>query len=133
MIVSKGRILLVDDEPLVLEIIDSALRKEGYEVVCAPSSQDAIRNLERSEFDALVCDIRLENLDGFDVLSIARKKSPIIGAVLMTGAPVADDAHRAAESNAMYLSKPIGIPELLRNVQKAIEVAGDIVAEAVAA
>ncbi len=121
MMIIKGRVLLVDDEPLVLEIIDSALKKEGYEVVCAPNSKNALHHLEKTDFDGLVCDVRLENLDGFDVLAIARKKNPGIGAVLMTGAPTPEDAEQARALKVTYLSKPIGMGELIACIDRAVE------------
>lgn len=120
MILHKARILLVDDEPLVLEIIEAALRKEGYEVVCAPSSHLALKHLERADFDGLVCDVRLENLDGFDILNLARKKNPSIAAVLMTGAPCLEDERHAAELRVCYLAKPIGVSALTSAIEESL-------------
>jgi DNA-binding NtrC family response regulator len=75
--------------------------------------------LERTDFSALVCDVRLEGLDGFDILTIARRKNPSLGAVLMTGAPTPEDATQAENLRASYLSKPIGMDQLLRCVREA--------------
>lgn len=121
MILNKARILLVDDEPLVLEIIEAALRKDGYEVVSAPSSQVALRHIERTDFDGMVCDVRLENLDGFDLLALARKKNPSIAAVLMTGAPCPEDELQAQALAVRYLAKPIGVGMLLETIEQSID------------
>ncbi|MFN8392677.1 MAG: response regulator [Bdellovibrionota bacterium] len=121
MIITKARILLVDDEPLVLEMIEGALKSEGYEVVCAPNSQAALKHLDRTDFDAMVCDVRLENLDGFDLLGLARKKHPSIAGLLMTGAPCPDDLNRAEQLSASYLSKPIGMVQLLATVEQLLD------------
>ncbi len=116
----RGRILLVDDEPLVLEIIHTALSGEGFEVVCAPSSKAALQQLDRRKFDCLVSDLRLEDHDGFEVLMYARRKSPELAAVLMTGAPCHNDRVRAEELSATYIAKPIGLPQLLELVKDAV-------------
>ena len=121
MILNKARILLVDDEPLVLEIIEAALRKDGYEVVSAPSSQVALKHIERTDFDGMVCDVRLENLDGFDLLALARKKNPSIAAVLMTGAPCSEDELQAQALEVRYLAKPIGVGMLLETIEQSID------------
>ena len=121
MIINRGRILLVDDEPLVLEIIEGALKKEGYDVVCAPNSQTALNRLDKEYFDAMVCDVRLENLDGFELLALSRKKNPLMGAVLMTGAPTQEDSLRAHRVGAHYLSKPIGLGALRATIDEIIE------------
>ena len=117
---SKGRVLLVDDEPLVLEMFESILSQEGYDVYVAPNAKEALFHLDKTLFDVLVCDVKLEDLDGFDIMSIARKKYPSIGVVLITGAPSAPDAETAAEQNAAYLSKPIGFDLLISSVEQAM-------------
>jgi DNA-binding response OmpR family regulator len=122
MIITKARILLVDDEPLVLEIIGSALKADGYEVLSASTSQEALKYLDRTEFDGIVCDVRLENFDGFDILALSRKKNPSMAAILMTGAPCAEDSLRAEQMGASYLSKPIGMSELLSTVEGCLSI-----------
>ena len=121
MILSKGRVLLVDDEPLVLEMFESILVEEGYDVFVAPNAKDALFHLEKTFFDVLVCDVMLEDFDGFDIMSIARKKNASIAAVLITGAPSELDAERAARENAGYLSKPIGFDLLISTIDNAVE------------
>lgn len=113
---SKGRVLLVDDEPLVLEMFESVLSQEGFDVYVAPNAKEALGYLDKTFFDVLVCDVRLEDLDGFDIMAIARKKYPSIGAVLITGAPSETDSQAAERQNAAYLSKPIGFDLLVTTV-----------------
>ncbi len=112
-----ARILLIDDEPLVLEMFESALSSEGYDVVLACNGQEAVSLLESTFFDLAVCDVMMDGLDGFDFLNLARRKNPSMGVVLITGAPSNNDALRAAGLNALYLSKPIGIRALLDTVE----------------
>lgn len=117
---NQGRILLVDDEPLILEMFETVLREENYDVYVAPNAKEALQLLDRSLFDVLVCDVRLEDLDGFDIMTIARKRYPGIGVVLITGAPNPADAQIAMEKNATYLSKPIGFNLLIESVNNAL-------------
>lgn len=119
MIIPKGRVLIVDDEPLVLEMFESILEEEGYDVFVAPSSREAINQIEKTFFDVLVCDVKLEELDGFDVMAIARKKNPGVAVMLITGAPAEEDSQRAQELGAVYLSKPIGFDLLVSTVENA--------------
>ena len=109
----KGSILLVDDEPLVLEMFATFLDVAGYDVVVASNAMQALSCIERGYFEAIVCDVMLEDLDGFDILTIARKKNPSAAVVLITGSPSEVDSRRAAEQSAAYLSKPIGGDVLL--------------------
>lgn len=119
MILSKGRVLLVDDEPLVLEMFESILSEEGYDVFVAASAKDALVHLDRTFFDILVCDVKLDDFDGFDIMSIARKKNANIAVVLITGAPSEPDSQRAKGMGADYLSKPIGFELLISTVGEA--------------
>jgi DNA-binding response OmpR family regulator len=121
MILNKGRVLLVDDEPLVLEMFESILSQEGYDVFVAPNAKEALFHLERTFFDVLVCDVMLEDLDGFDIMHISRKKHPEIAIVLITGAPTETDSERARLENASYLSKPIGFDLLVSSVEVALD------------
>ena len=117
----RGRILLVDDEPLVLEVLEGALSKEGYDVTTASDAQAALLLIERGAFDGMVCDVRLENLDGFDLLMISRKRNPMIAGVLITGAPTDFDADRAKELSAAYLSKPIALGYLFARLDELVQ------------
>lgn len=115
---TQGKILLVDDEPLVLEMFEDVFVQRGFDVVVASCAKDAISHLDRGFFDVIVCDVMMEGLDGFDVLSIAKRKNTAIGVILITGAPSQADAKRAASQNAVYLSKPVGLDLMIQTVEK---------------
>lgn len=108
-----GTILLVDDEPLVLEMFEELFVAQGFDVGVAASADDAVALIDRSYFDAIVCDVMMEGLDGFDLLTLARRKNNDIAFVLITGAPSKTDEERAHELDAAYLSKPVSLKELL--------------------
>lgn len=116
-----GKILLVDDEPLLLEMFESVLSEEGYLVIVASSSYDALYHLERGYFDVLVCDVLLEELDGFQVLQFAKTKLPRLGGLLLTGTPSEIGEEKARKLGASYLAKPVGIELLLESIQKAYQ------------
>lgn len=117
---ATGKILLVDDEPLVLEVLGTLFRSRGYQVVTVPSALEALGQLQRLSFDCVVCDVMMEGLDGFDLLAVARRKAPETAFLLVTGAPSPVDSERANRAGALYLSKPLGAEFLLRAVKSAI-------------
>lgn len=110
---STLRVLLIDDEPLVLEMFEDMLLSHGFEVVVASTAREALTQLDRGHYDVMVCDVMLEDFDGFDLLQIAKKKIPRLTTVLMTGSPNGKDSSKAIELGASYLTKPISFPELL--------------------
>ncbi|HMO19281.1 MAG TPA: response regulator [Oligoflexia bacterium] len=121
MILSRASILLVDDEPLVLDMFSAVLADEGYDVTTARSAYEAINLLEQRSFDVLISDVLLEDMDGFEIQAIAKSKYPTMGVVLITGAPNPIDAQRACIFGINYLSKPTGFTALLRATEQALE------------
>ena len=117
----KGNILVVDDEPLVLEIFAIALSDDGYVVDQASSAHEALSCLERKHYHVLVCDVRLEPFDGFEIFEIARKRHPQLGVVLTTGAPRENDIERAKQPTVSYLLKPLELNVLRRAVKTIFE------------
>ena len=107
----------MDDEPLVLELFQTFFLSKGFSVFVASSPKQAITHIDKGHFDAIVCDVMMEGLDGFGILALARAKNPQVGFVLVTGAPAARDRARAEEFGATYLSKPIGVEALLEAVK----------------
>jgi DNA-binding response OmpR family regulator len=111
---SKYRILVVDDEPSVLTTYRMILEQKGYEVVGAPSSQEARRALESEKLDLLLCDLSLEEKDsGFAVLEYARRLQPGLPALLLTGYASRDISDRAQDLGISVLFKPVEIREFL--------------------
>jgi DNA-binding response OmpR family regulator len=110
----KYRILVVDDEPSVLTTYRMILEQKGYEVVGAPSSEEARRTLENEKLDLLLCDLSLEEKDsGFAVLEHARRLQPGLPSLLLTGYAGRDISDRAQGLGVSVLFKPIDIQEFL--------------------
>ena len=113
MIISEPKLLLVDDEPLILDMFDVVLKSSGFDTYLANTAKEALELLNSNEFDVLVADVSLEDFDGFEIESIAKKLYPNISSVLITGAPNPIDSQRALSLGIPYLSKPVGIDVLV--------------------
>ena len=113
---SLPKLLLIDYEPLVLEMFETVLSGTGFDVSLASSSKEALSLLKQNEFDILVSDVCLEDFDGFDIHTAAKKLYPRIETILITGAPNPIDLERASSLNIPYLSKPVGFELLLKTI-----------------
>src|SRR5688500_4794631 len=81
---AKGRILVVDDHVEMGRMLQDPLTDEGYEVELATGGAEAIRLVRSRPFDAVLCDLRMEEVDGFDVLAAAKAVEPELPVLLMT-------------------------------------------------
>ncbi len=116
------RILLVDDEPSILSVLTTLLRKKSYEVVPVNGGELAIKLMREQAFDLILTDIRMEPVNGLDVLQAARKECPRAAIVLLTGYGSIKTAVEAMKGGAFdYVTKPFKVDELLVTVEKAIE------------
>src|SRR5512139_2270219 len=83
----EGRILIVDDQRDVARILKSSLDilRRGYLVIEVPSGEEALLELQRKEFDVLVTDYRLPGMKGSELIERARKRTPNLKAIMITG------------------------------------------------
>ena len=118
----KGRILVVDDEPLQLRSIARVLRSRNYEVECAADGHDATKMLvEKDGYDAVLSDIAMPGMNGIQLLQFVRERNLDIPVVLVTGEPAVSTAVKALEFGAFhYLTKPLEIPDLEEVVERAV-------------
>ena len=112
----KQKILIVDDEPDILELIEYNLKKEGYQVFLANNGQEVLEMLEKEEYEVILMDIQMPILDG---LSATRKirtefnKQPVI--IAMTANAMVEDKEECLSAGMNdYVSKPINMEELVR-------------------
>jgi two-component system response regulator PilR (NtrC family) len=116
------RILVVDDEPSMRELLAIVLRREGYEVLLAENGRVAISLLEREPVDLLISDIKMPDLSGVDVLRAAKKIDQDILGIMITAFASTDTAVEAMRLGACdYLSKPFDIDLLKMKVREKIE------------
>ena len=116
------RILVVDDERSMRELLAIVLRREGYEVLLAENGRAAIDTLEREPVDLLISDIKMPDLSGVEVLRAAKKIDQDILGIMITAFASTDSAVEAMRLGACdYLSKPFDIDLLKMKVREKIE------------
>ncbi len=119
---SDPKILVVDDELSMRELLEYMLTNEGYAVTCAETGREAISVLEKNHFDLLLCDIRLGDITGLDVLRASKKHNPNNVVILISAYSTTETAVEAMNEGAYdYVPKPFDKDELLATVAKALE------------
>jgi DNA-binding NtrC family response regulator len=117
---SRGDILVVDDEPTLLRGISRLLTDRGYNVVCERDGEAALHTFRSREFDVIVTDIAMPQMDGIQLLRQLREHDADVPVVLITGEPAVSTAVKALEYGAFhYLTKPIPLGNLEEVVDKA--------------
>jgi DNA-binding NtrC family response regulator len=117
-----ARILIADDERIARENLDYVLRKEGYEIVCAEHGQAAVREIEKGEFDLVMTDLRMQPVDGMQVLQRAKELYPDTEVIVITGYATVSSAVEAMQKGAyFYIPKPFKIEEVRLLVRQALE------------
>ncbi len=118
--VATMRILIVEDEPDLRGALARALRDESYAVDTADNGEDGLFNAENTDYDAIVLDVMMPKLDGWEVLKRLRKskKTPVL---LLTARDQSRDRVRGLDTGADdYLVKPFDLPELLARLRALI-------------
>ncbi|MFI5349141.1 MAG: sigma-54-dependent transcriptional regulator [Elusimicrobiota bacterium] len=119
---NKSRILLVEDDLSLGTMLAMDLKRRGYEVENAKSGAEATKKLAASEYDAVVTDLKLGDLDGLEVLRRAKARDPRTEVLVMTGHGSIDTAVAAMKAGAFdYLTKPVEPEELGLVLGKALE------------
>jgi len=118
---SKARVLVVDDDRIILDSLGEFLRLEGYEVETARSFSEAVRVLDRRPIQLVLSDINMPGGNGFELLHVVRKKAPETAVAMMTGYGTIESAVEAIKMGAYdYLTKPIVDDELKLCVERAL-------------
>src|SRR5512147_2840779 len=121
MFKTMSRILLVDDENLILYSLSAALRHDGSQVTTATNGKDALSEIRRSLFDICFLDIHLPDSNGFDLMKIVREISPATRIILMTAVDLDDTQMNYLRRNdGHYLPKPFDLEEV-RSIVKGIQ------------
>lgn len=115
------RILVVDDEVAVVKALQSILSREGYEVVTSANGQEALDRLEEGEIDLIIADLKMEPIDGLELIARAKELYPNVVAIMITGYASVETATRAMKEGAFdYVVKPFKIDEILVAVERAL-------------
>ena len=116
------RLLLVDDERGFVDVLSKRLSRRKIEVTKAFSGSEAIQVLRRREFDVAVLDLKMEDMDGLEVLKIFRIMAPRLAVIMLTGHGSAEAARKGLELGAFdYLTKPVELDELLEKIKAAYQ------------
>jgi len=116
------KVLVIDDEPFHAETVAEGLQRVGYECVLATSGTAGARLIEQDEFDVIVTDLKMADLDGLAILRKAREVLPEAEVIMITGhGDVKTAVEAIKEGAANYLSKPVDLDELRAIVDKAGE------------
>ena len=109
-------ILVVDDEPSILEMMKYQLEYEGYAVIAENSGQAAIDAVKRTQLAAVLLDLGLPDLDGFEVLKKIKEEKPSLPVIMVTGTHEESEARKAFDLGAWdYVTKPIDF-NYLKNI-----------------
>ena len=119
---TKSHILVVDDELSMRELLEIMLKKEGYRVSCAENGTKAIAFLKQEKVDLLLCDIRLGDISGIDVLKTAKEENPHAVVIMISAFSSAENAVEAMNAGAYdYVPKPFDNAELILTIQNALD------------
>ncbi len=119
---SKGQVLVVDDEGAQREILRTILTSEGYRVETAGSAAEALQRSGRMRFDLVLTDLRMPGADGLSLVGQLTREDPPTLVILMTAYGSRDSAEQALKQGAFdYLTKPLERDELLLTVGRAFE------------
>ncbi len=121
---TPGRILVVDDDAASLSSLGEAIAKEGYEVTLAGSGEEAIRLAEEREFDVVVTDLRMRDVDGLQVLRTFKAVRPETVLIVMTGFASMETVVDAMSAGAYdYISKPFRLDQMRLKVRHSLQYA----------
>lgn len=118
---SEPTVLIVEDEEVARKNLEHILRKEGYTVVSASNGLKALELLGQREFDLVLTDLKMEKIDGLEVLKNSRNLQPFTEVIMITGYATVRSAVEAMQDGAYhYVAKPYKIDEIRRIVREAI-------------
>src|SRR3981081_781199 len=119
---ATSKVLVVDDEQSVATTIKAILELDGSEVTAVTSGTEALAQIREHEFDVVLTDLRLDDLDGIEILRETQKLWPDTVAIMLTGYASLESAGAARRSGGYdYLIKPADVDELRATIGRALE------------
>jgi DNA-binding NtrC family response regulator len=114
------KVLLVDDEEDFLEVMGERLMSRGIDVTTSASAEDALEQIEKDIFDAVILDLQMPVMDGIDTLKKIKARHPELQVILLTGHATVEKGVEAIKSGAMDLvEKPADLEVLGEKIKKA--------------
>ena len=118
----NGKILVVEDDLRILELIESSLESEGYEVVTATNGMDGFEAFNNSIFDLVITDLLMPNLDGRGMIKLIRNKNNDVPIIILTALDDENDQIDGLDIGADdYITKPFSIAVALKRVEKILK------------
>ncbi len=115
----EHRVLIVDDDPIVLKSLGKMLEMNGYAVGCAGDGRTALEMIERNGHDVILSDINMPEMNGFELLEMVKEKSPTSAFIIITGYGTIEDAVSAMKMGAYdFVTKPINDEEILTQIAR---------------
>ena len=116
------RVLLVDDEVGFAEVISKRLRKRGMLVTPVFTGAGAIKTIRKNDFDVAILDLKMEDMDGIEVLKIFKKAYPEMAVIMLTGHGSEKAAKEGLAHGAFdYLTKPCELGDLVKKIYAAAQ------------
>ncbi len=118
----KESILVVDDAPTTLEVLQRSLTFQGYRIFTAPNVAEGIKILDATPIDLVITDLKMPGVTGIDLIRHVRENFKEIEVMMMTGYPTVESAVKAVKTGAKeYLTKPFTDEELFSAVRRALD------------
>jgi DNA-binding response OmpR family regulator len=116
------RILLVDDEAVYVDVLANRLGKRGFDVTKAYTSPEALLVLRTQQFDVAVLDLKMPDMDGIEVLKIAKQVDPTLQVIMLTGHGSAEACDQGLALGAFdYMMKPCEFEALVDKIREAFD------------
>lgn len=114
----KDKILLVEDDSTLSFIVQDALTREGFEVVCAPNGESGLKMFRETNPNIIIADVMMPKMDGFEMVRMIRLTSPAVPVLFLTARTALDDVVKGFELGANdYIRKPFQILELVVRIK----------------
>ena len=124
---SVNRILLIDDDDLILKSVENLLKNQGYQVVLATDGYEALERVKTLDFDLIICDMRMPGMNGIETVQnirqeLRRNGKKNIAEIFLTGYAEQDLVKQARQMKVKgYIYKPFDLKEFLMTIRRALE------------
>jgi DNA-binding NtrC family response regulator len=116
------KILVVDDDAIVIKSCKRILEEEGFEVSTVPSADNALEEIKRSDFDLLLIDVKMPKRDGMYLMREIKKDWPEIPTIIMSGYPTPETIAEVLRLGAtLFIPKPFRPDELVKSVRQVLK------------
>jgi len=117
----RSEILVIDDEPIVGERLKATLERDGHRVAVFVDPVEALAELDTREFDIVITDIRMGEVDGIQVLEAVRSRSAVTRVIMITGFATLELARESLTKGAFdFIAKPFKLGEIRKTISKAL-------------